>query len=338
MTRGRASRYVRVMMRLRVGVVVAFGLAVTASCGGKKDPAKAPDPGSGSGSGSGSSVAVAPAKKPRVAVSIFPLYDITRRIAGDRVDVQLVLPAGKSEHSYDPSPREIEALEGSTLGLAVGLDMDTWIENILKNVGNPTVVHLGDKVKTMPINTTPIGADPDDHDPDEVIGAPDPHVWMDPERMATMADAITAELDKLDPAGKATFDANDVKVKADLVALDTALVARTKTWSKHVIVTFHGSMSYFAKKYGITIAAVVEPIAGKEPTAHYIDDVLKAIKKGNAAALFTEPQFERAPGETISKEGKIPLGELDPVGGVEGRDSYEKLLTWNADQMEKLLK
>ena len=97
-------------------------------------------------------------------------------------------------------------------------------------------------------------------------------------------------------------------------------------------------MSYFAKKYGVRIGAVVEPIAGREPTAAYIAEVVEAIKKNKAAALFVEPQLDRAPGEMIAKEAKIALGELDPVGGVAGRDSYEALLTWNTDQLEKVLK
>ncbi len=308
-----------------------MALVLVAGCGGKKD--------AGGGSGSSSGISSAPTvAKPRVAVSIFPLYDITRRIAGDRLEVMLVLPPGKSEHEYDPSPREIAALDGSKLGVAVGLDMDTWVEVILKNVGNPKVFHVGDKVETMPIHVRPIGADPDDNDPDEVIGAKDPHVWMDPDRMAKMADAIAAELAVLDPAGKDTFAKNAETVKTSLVKLDAAIAARSKVWTKHAIVTFHGSMSYYAKRYGVTIAAVVEPIAGKEPTASYIADVLAAIKKGNASALFTEPQFERGPGETISKEANIPLGELDPVGGVPGRDTYEALLTWDTDQLEKVLK
>lgn len=307
------------MLRTMALVVTA---AAALGCGSK------PDGGGGTGASG----------KPRVAVSIFPLYDIARRIAGDKVDVALVLPAGKSEHSYDPTPREIAALDGVKLGLAVGLDLDTWIENILKNVGGPKVVHLGDAVDTIPIDTTPIGADPGDKDPDEVVGAKDPHVWMDPQRMTKLADAIAQELGALDPADRATFAANATAVKAALAKLDAATEARAKAWRKHAIVTFHGSMSYFAKRYGITIAAVVEPIAGKEPTAKYIASVVAAVKRGGAAAIFTEPQFERAPGETIAKEANIPLGELDPVGGTAGRETYEQLIEWNADQLEKVLK
>lgn len=297
--------------------------------------------------------------KPRVAVSIFPLYDVTRRIAGDRLDVVLVLPPGRSEHSFDPSPKEIAKLDGAKLGIAVGLDMDTWVENVIKSAGaSPKLLRVGDKVKTMPIDVEPIepgaaagsaapagsGGEEDGEDQEDVaehgeeVGSPDPHVWMDPQRMKTIAHAIADELTALDPAGKQTFDTNLTALDGTLDALDQQLQTRTKSWSKHTIVTFHGSMAYFAKRYGLVIAAVVEPLAGREPTATYIAEVVEAIKANHAAALFTEPQLDKAPGQTIAKEANVPLGELDPVGGVPGRDSYEALLTWNADQLEKVLK
>lgn len=286
--------------------------------------------------------------KPKVAVSIFPIYDVTRRIAGDRLDVMLVLPPGKSEHGYDPTPREIARLEGAKLGLAVGLDMDGWVENIMRTAGGGTkLVRVGDKVQIMPIDVEPIGEDEAEHDEhegekredhDHELGAPDPHVWLDPERMLQIVDAIAAELIEIDPQGKDTFAKNAEALKASIQATDAKVRERSKAWTKRTIVTFHGSMAYYAKRYGIRIAVVVEPIAGKEPTATYIAEVIAAIKRSNAAALFTEPQLDRGPGETIAREAGIPLGELDPVGGVAGRDSYEALLVWNTDQLEKVLK
>ncbi len=355
--------------------------------------------------------------KPKVAVSIFPLHDITKRIAGDRLEVLLVLPPGKSEHGYDPTPKEIARLEGTKLGIAVGLDMDGWVEGIMKSAGGaPRMVHLGEKVPTIPIDVTPIGEDEahhegehegekhegehhegehhegekhegekhegekhegehhegekhegekhegekhegekhegedhhdeakpapkDDHDEHHHAGkgAPDPHFWMDPQRMSAAVDVIAAELTTLDPAGKDVFAANAATVKKSLAELDQKTAARAKTWSKKTIVTFHGSMSYYAARYGLRIAAVVEPLAGKEPTPQYVAEVLAAIKHGQAAALFSEPQLDRRPAEVIASEGKIPLGELDPVGGGTGRESYEALINWNTDQLEKVLK
>lgn len=325
-----------------LGVLV--GLALVAACGGKKEGGTGAGS-SGSGGSSGTAQPAGPTLK--VAVSIFPLYDVTRRIAGDRADVLLILPAGKSEHEYDPTPQEIAKLDGAKLGIGVGLDMDTWADNVLKSAGDPKVLKVGTAVKTMPIDVKPIedeegeaaagGEHHEDHHGEEV-GAPDPHVWLDPERMITIVQAIAAELTAADPAGKDTYAKNAETLVASLKDLDAKITARSKAWTKHTIVTFHGSMSYFAKKYGVRIGAVVEPIAGKEPTAAYIAEVVEAIKKNKAAALFVEPQLDKAPGEMIAKEAKISLGELDPVGGVAGRDSYEALLTWDTDQLERVLK
>src|SRR5258706_8532655 len=151
--------------------------------------------------------------KVKVAASIFPLYDLTRRVAGDRVDVLLILPPGKSEHNFDPTPKEIAKLEGTKLAIAVGLDMDTWVEQIIKAASaDAKIFHVGDKVKTMKIDTEPVG-EAEAHkgeapDSDDTPGAPDPHVWMDPNRMVTVVDAIAGELTAIDPAGKATFAHN----------------------------------------------------------------------------------------------------------------------------------
>jgi zinc transport system substrate-binding protein len=287
---------------VRTGLLVAaLTLTAASSC---------EQPGSGSGSG-----------KPRVAVSIFPIYDLTRRIAGDRFDVVLVLPPGRSEHDHDPTPKEIARLEGARLGIVVGHGLDGWAEKLM---GDTRVVRIAEQVPTIPI--------------DHARGAPDPHVWLDPDRMIGAVDAIAAELAAIDPAGKDAIAQNAAGVKDSLRKLDAAIAARAKTWTKRTIVTFHGSMAYYAQRYGLRIAAVVEPIAGKEPTPSQLRDVQAAIARSRAAALFTEPQLDRGPGEMIAKQAGIPLGELDPVGGIAGRDSYEALLRWNTDQLERVLR
>jgi zinc transport system substrate-binding protein len=283
--------------------------------------------------------------KPKVVVSIFPLFDLTRRVAGDRLDVRLILPPGQSEHGYDPTPKEIAGFDGARLGITVGLGMDRWAEAVIASAGDPPVLRIAQHVPTIPIDIEPIGEadDHDHHDHGHARGhenpgdSDDPHVWLDPERMATAVDVIATRLTELDPPGKEAFAANASQVQQALRELDGKIAARAKTWTRRTIVTFHGSMAYFARRYGIRIAAVVEPVAGTEPTAAYIMEVVAAVKRGKAAALFTEPQLARGPGEVIAKEAQIPLGELDPIGGVAGRDSYEALLTWNADQLEKAL-
>jgi zinc transport system substrate-binding protein len=362
---------------------------------------------------SGSGGDRAPSDKPRVAVSIFPLYDVARRVAGDRLDVVLVLPAGRSEHSYDPTPREMALIAKARLAVSVGLGMDGWLEKIVQGAAGKDVpvVQLGPGASPRKMTAQEVGVeaaeeaaeekehkehderdddhakkeggaakkddhdhakkegaaakkdDDHDHDPkgptreydkeDEkkeekpkddhahhahAPGAEDPHFWLDPVRMMGATDALVEAFAKLDPAGAEDFRRRGGDVKKSLGELHAAIDAKSKGWTKKTIVTFHGSMGYFADRYGLKIAAVVEPFPGKEPTPRYIKDVLGAIQKSQAAALFSEPQLDKKPAQVIADQAKLPLFELDPVGGSAGADTYEKLLTKNADTLDKALK
>ena len=82
--------------------------------------------------------------------------------------------------------------------------------------------------------------------------------------------------------------------------------------------TFHGSLYYYADRYRLEVAAVVEPVPGREPTARYMADVLDVIRKAAVVALFSEPQLDPRAARAIASEAGLPLYEIDPVGGVAG--------------------
>lgn len=296
--------------------------------------------------GSGTS---ASGDKPRVAVSIFPLWDIARRVAGDRLDVVLVLPPGRSEHSYDPTPKEMAQVAKAKLGLSVGLGMDGWLEKIVRGAAGSDVpiVQLGPKANPRKMTAEEVGEEaveeaadqkdkPEDQHHDH--GAEDPHFWLDPMRMKMTVPTIVEAFVKLDAAGADGYNARGKTVEADLDKLHAATEAKSKTWSKKTIVTFHGSMGYYAERYGLRISAVIEPFPGKEPTARYVKDVLGAIEKSQAAALFSEPQLDRRPAQVIADQAKLPLFELDPIGGGTGAETYEKLFEKNTYVLDKALR
>lgn len=335
--------------------------------------------------------------KPRVAVSIFPLWDIVRRVAGDRLEVILVLPPGRSEHSYDPTPKEMAQVAKAKLGLSVGLGMDGWLEKIVRGAAGADVpiVQLGPKANPRKMTAEEVGEEaveeaadhkdkPEkdhDHDHEEKKGehhhdkdhdgrehddgdhapkpepkgaakdghdehahhhhdhgAEDPHFWLDPTRMKMVVPTIVEALEKLDAAGAEGYKSRGKTVEAELDKLHAAIEAKSKAWTKKTIVTFHGSMGYYAERYGLRISAVIEPFPGKEPTARYVKDVLGAIEKSQAAALFSEPQLDRKPAQVIADQAKLPLFELDPIGGSTGVETYEKLLEKNTDVLDKALK
>ncbi len=284
-------------------------------------------PGGCAGSGRG---------RPRIAASIFPLYDITRRVAGDRLPVQLVLPAGQTEHSFDPKPRDLEGLADAQLIFAVGLGLDPWLQARVKNAGTGTAKVFELAPLLDPILVPP-GILKEKRGAEGGTARVDAHFWMDPIRMQQAVELIVDALQRLDPEQSPRFRTRGNEVKHSLALLHEEIARRTGAWSQRRIVTFHGSLFYFADRYHLEIVAVVEPLPGGELDAPYLAELLTAIRKRGAVALISEPQLDRKPAQLIASETNLPLYELDPLGGGEG-DSYEKLLRRNVDVLERALK
>ena len=326
---------------MRPLLIAAFALAMlVAGCNACKD-----------GGGHGG--------KPVVVASIFPVYDLVRRVGGDEVHVELLLQPGRSEHDYNPTAADAKRVAGAKVAFIVGLQLDDWTSKVITASGGDTpIVALGPKCDTQAFELQVVGeqheedehheeeehhehgdgeggAGDDDHDHHH--DGEDPHVWLSVPRAIEMVDAIEAELTKAMPDKASQFAANADKLRGELRALHEELLATTKAFSKHSIVTFHGSFGYFASDYGLKIVAVIEPYPGKEPSAAYLKEVFETLHDRPVGALYTEPQLDPRPAQVLAKEADLPLHELDPVGGLPGRETYEELMRFNVAALAESL-
>jgi zinc transport system substrate-binding protein len=287
-------------------------------------------------------------RRTKVAVSIFPIYDLTRRIAGPDADVALLLPPGHNEHHFDPTPKEIEEVAAAKVGVMVGLGLDPWMEKLMKDVApKARVLKVGDRVPTLTIQDEMIGSEAADKELERLgkeednhggKGALDPHVWLDPARARLIVKAIAEELSKADAAHAEGYRQRATELDGVLEVLDKEVEAKAKAWTKRDLITFHGSFGYFADRYSLKIVAVIEPFPGSTPTGEYIQEVLKVVSTKKVPALFSEPQLDPRPARTLADAAKVPLGVLDPVGGNPDTDSYEKMIRFDADALDKFLK
>lgn len=296
---------------------------------------------------------------PAVAASIFPLYDIARRVAGPQAAVALVLPAGRMDHAFEPRPQDLARLARVELAVGVGLGLDPWLRRVLDAAtdGRARILDLAPALDPRPVPEHVValveGESAARHDEDALAPrdvppsaregkaqsvALDPHVHLDPARMARAATLIGESLAARDASGAAGYRARAHEVAGQLEALDAELRERSRGWRQRTIVTFHGSFFYFADRYGLTVAAVVEPLPGQEPKARYVARVVEAIRESGAAALFTEPQLDPGPARLLAAETGLPLFELDPVGGGPDAPTYEALLRKNAAVLDEALR
>jgi len=281
---------------------------------------------------------------PRVAASVFPLYDVVRRVAGDRVAVDLILPPGQDTHSFDPRPRDVARLAEAQLVFAVGLGLDDWVARMARDAsgGRARVFEVGPLVDPILVPEQVLRLvedEPGEARPDEE-GLPrpiDPHFWLDPVRMQRATDVVVEALQRLHPEEAPLYRSRGDEVKRSLGELHQRTARRAAAWRGRKLVTFHGSLYTFADRYGLEVAAVVEPVPGREPTARYLARVLEAIRRTGPVAIFTEPQLDPRAARVIAQEAGLPLHEIDPVGGGEGLDTYEKLLAQVVSVLDRAL-
>ncbi len=284
-----------------------------------------------------------PTPRIKVAVTIFPIFDLTRRIAGPDADVVLVVPPGRPETGYEPSEADTATVAGAKLGVLVGLGLDDWMNGLLDQGAGPGCrrVVVGDRVPTMPYRVNPLAkglvhsglqADPG------LAGKPDPHVWLDPQRAALMSRAIAEEMSRADPAHALAYRSRGSALEEDLEKLDRDIEWRVREWGTKAFVAFRPGFGYYADRYHLEVVAVLEPSPGTAPPLRYDQEVLRVIRAKGIAGVFKEPQFSPAPASVVSQAAGIPVGVLDLVGGLPETDSYDKLLRFDTDALERVMK
>jgi len=133
----------------------------------------------------------APAGRMSVAVSIFPIYDLVRRVAGPDADVTLLLPPGRSPAGFAPTAKDEADVGAARVVVWVGLGLDPWMGDLVQAKNAPKasvkVLKVGDRVPTLATTGKPY-VDPASGGGTAVV---DPHVWLDPQRATVMAKAAS---------------------------------------------------------------------------------------------------------------------------------------------------
>lgn len=253
-----------------------------------------------------------------------------RRVAGDRLEVSLVLPAGADPHGYEPRPRDVAALSDAGLVFAVGLGLDPWAQGMARaaGAGEARVFELGPLMDPILAPAGVIRQEP----------FIDAHFWTDPVRALRAVDVIVDALSGLDPAGAPFFRERGQGVRRSIEAAHKEVEARAASWPRRRVVTFHGSLFYFAARYGLQVVGVVEPVPGTEPTAQHVQAVVELLRGPQPAALFVEPQMDGQLARTIAREAGVGVHEVDGVGGSTATGSYEEMLRGIARSMDEALR
>jgi ABC-type Zn uptake system ZnuABC Zn-binding protein ZnuA len=246
--------------------------------------------------------AAAAGKSPRapvIAVETF-LADFTRQVAGDRLQVRSLIPAGVEPHGYEPTPQDIAAVSDARLLVVNGAGLEGFLSKLLANAGgNRPVVEASAGLASRTAREGEAregggitsGASTD----------ADPHFWLDPVFAVRYVQNIRDGLIGIDPAGESTYRANADAYVARLRELDGWIRSQVASIppAERMLVTNHESLGYFADRYGFRIIGTVIPSVSTEasPTARQLARLVDGLKAAGARAVFLEtganPQLAR---------------------------------------------
>ncbi len=244
------------------------------------------------------------AKKPIVAVGIVPQAAFVDKVAGGMVDVVTLIPPGNSPANYQPTAREMQALSEAVIYFT--LRMPTEEANILPKAPgfnkNLKIVDLHEAVGELyPFiygsdHSLDDGHDESEH---EDIKA-DPHLWLSPKRAIVMVERIAGELSLLDKENESVYKKNAEEYIEELKNLDKELSNLFLQQVDKEFIIYHGSYSYFADDYGLTMTSI--EIDGKQATATEIRKVIESARENDIKAIFYQDEFDDNQARTVAEE------------------------------------
>ncbi|MFH1844695.1 MAG: zinc ABC transporter substrate-binding protein [bacterium] len=265
-------------------------------------------------------------EKIAVWVSILPQTFFVERIGGERVTVEVMVGAGESPASYDPTAKQLTRLAGAKLYFAIGVPMEeTFLPQARRIFQELDIVDTSLGIKLIRMSEAAAVADGDaepehaelehaehkhaghDHHDHEF----DPHIWLSPRLARIQAQHICTALERIDPEHTADYRANLALLLADLERIHAEIGEILTEVAGRSLFVFHPAFGYFAAEYGLHQVAIER--GGMAPTPKHLAAVLTAARQQGARAIFVQPQVSESAARTAATEVGVAVVALDPL-------------------------
>jgi len=244
-------------------------------------------------------------EKKSIVVTYAVLESVVRDLVGDTFEVTGEIPNGLDPHEWEPSAKDVEALNKADLIVENGLGLEGGMEKALQQARDAGV-KVFTASEAIQVRTVGAGEGIPSDDPDQAPGAQDPHLWMDPLAMKSVADALAARIKndfKVDLTGRSKdldkrLDALDADIRASVATIPTA---------NRKLVTGHESMGYYAQRYGFKLVGAIVPslTTQAEVSAKDMAALKKLIAANKVNVVFTELGTPAAVADALARDAGV---------------------------------
>jgi zinc transport system substrate-binding protein len=244
------------------------------------------------------------AQKPIVFVSVAPQAFFVKRLAGDLVDVRIMVPAGQSPATYAPTPKQMVALSQAKLYFRTGVPFEEHLlRKIKQSFSDLMIIDTRKGVASLPLSVH--------HTKNHQGAEPDPHIWLDPIRAQIQVMTISRYLTDLFPDHIPALLENRDRLLSDLHQTDGQVRSILAQCEGKSIWVFHPSYGYFADAYGLVQVAV--EYQGKRPASKQLALFIDSARADHIRVIFIQPQYSKAEAGAIAKAVGASVVALDPI-------------------------
>lgn len=267
-----------------------------------------------------------------VVATFYPMYVFAQNVASGVPGVRVVNMASQDAgclHDYQLKTQDMALIEEADALVINGGGMERFLGKALSLRGDVPLVDASEGIEMLESgHHHEHGEAHGEEEEDETLNA---HVWLDPALACRQVGNIADGLSRIDPENAARYQENARAYIQRLTALDGELRAALAPLRGKEIVTFHEAFDYFARAYGLTVAAVVQHEPGEAPGTRELAETCDTVRALGLSALFVEPQYPQGAAETVSRETGARVYTLDPAVSGDGKpDSYERIQRENA--------
>ncbi|WP_091559608.1 metal ABC transporter substrate-binding protein [Micromonospora pattaloongensis] len=271
--------------------------------------------------GAGGCTGAADADPDRVSVvtAFYPLQFVTERVGGDAVRVTSLAKPGAEPHDLELNPQQVAQITDAKVIV--------YLKGFQPAVDEAVAQEGGDRTFDVSTATPLLTASAGGHDHEGEAGhaeesgdehaGPDPHVWLDPTRLATIADKVAERLGAADPAHAADYTARAKALRTELETLDREYAQSLKNCQRREIVTSHSAFGYLAERYQLEQIGITGLSPEDEPSAQRLADVVTEARQHQATTIFFETLASPKVAETIAREVGAKSAVLDPIEGLQ---------------------
>lgn len=248
--------------------------------------------------------AAAETKEIRIVASFYPVYIMAKNAAKDipGVSVRSLTPQFTGcLHDYALTTDDMKKLAGAGALVVNGAGMESFLGRISEQYPDLKIIRLSEGIP--------------------LIRGDNPHLWVSISNAMLQVKSLGEAMEEIDPGRRELYEKNTADYLARLGALKDKMHSELAPYRGRKIITFHEAFPYFAREFGLEIAAVIEREPGSEPSARELADTIELIKKNGTLPLFSEPQYPAGAAGAIAGETGAKVYALDP--GVTGPDDYD---------------